>query len=445
MLRYIFLSTLLFSIQANSDILLSSPKIKLNSQDQRIIELKIENANVSDSDIVLYEYKTNNLLDKNNISYTLIQNFEDYQVFAITLSDDYEEDYFSFKVNIKDKYIKDIFIFLPSKIRNSYRENNNNSYSNNITKPSIVNEKKSSAEVSLEQSSVEEDLSNKDEGQEQIIQGSEITTVWSMAKAIKGNNDDVSIYQVMWSLYLGNKEAFINENINLVRKDIDIIVPSISDISDVSYQIAKDSIVKMNESFTNNFSNSAKSLLVLTAPKTIEKNNDIEPNISLDKPKNISFDQPSNPKDIIEQNTKQLSLEVDNETLDDLVETNNNEDLSNEVNSGFDLFDLLFIALISLASGILLALIFIYLRNIKNSKSIQYDFEEASDDDSNFSPMPSGLSIENDENQQKLDLAITYIEMKDFENATKLLKDILNNCNDEDMKITAKNLLDKIN
>lgn len=444
MLRYIFLSTLLFSIQVNSDIFLSSPKIKLNSQDQRIIELKIENANVSDSDIVLYEYKTNNPIDKNNISYTLIQNFEDYQVFAITLSDDYVEDYFSFKVNIKDEYIKDIFIFLPSKIRNSYQEKNNR-YSNNITKPSIVNEKKSSAKVSLEQSFAEKDLKNKNEEEEQIIQGSEITTVWSMAKAIKGNNDDVSIYQVMWSLYLGNKEAFINENINLVRKDIDIIVPSISDISDVSFQIAKDSIVKMNESFTNNFSNSAKSLLVLTAPKTIENNNDIEPNITSDKPENISFDQPSNPKDIIEQNTKQLSLDVDNKTLDDLVETNNNEGLSNEVNSGFDLFDLLFIALISLASGILLALIFIYLRNIKNSKSIQYDFEEASDDDSNSSPMPSGLSIENDENQQKLDLAITYIEMKDFENATKLLKDILNNCNEEDMKIAAKNLLDKIN
>jgi len=443
-LRYIFLSTLLFSIQVNSDIFLSSPKIKLNSQDQRIIELKIENANVSDSDIVLYEYKTNNPIDKNNISYTLIQNFEDYQVFAIALSDDYVEDYFSFKVNIKDEYIKDIFIFLPSKIRNSYQEKNNR-YSNNITKPSIVNEKKSSAKVSLEQSFAEKDLKNKNEEEEQIIQGSEITTVWSMAKAIKGNNDDVSIYQVMWSLYLGNKEAFINENINLVRKDIDIIVPSISDISDVSFQIAKDSIVKMNESFTNNFSNSAKSLLVLTAPKTIENNNDIEPNITSDKPENISFDQPSNPKDIIEQNTKQLSLDVDNKTLDDLVETNNNEGLSNEVNSGFDLFDLLFIALISLASGILLALIFIYLRNIKNSKSIQYDFEEASDDDSNSSPMPSGLSIENDENQQKLDLAITYIEMKDFENATKLLKDILNNCNEEDMKIAAKNLLDKIN
>ena len=64
----------------------------------------------------------------------------------------------------------------------------------------------------------------------------------------------------------------------------------------------------MNESFTNNFSNSAKSLLVLTAPKTIENNNDNEPNITSDKLENISIDQPSNPKDIIEQNTKQLYL-----------------------------------------------------------------------------------------------------------------------------------------
>jgi hypothetical protein len=31
----------------------------------------------------------------------------------------------------------------------------------------------------------------------------------------------------MWSIYLGNKEAFINENINLIRKDIDIFVPEL--------------------------------------------------------------------------------------------------------------------------------------------------------------------------------------------------------------------------
>ena len=97
-----------------------------------------------------------------------------------------------------------------------------------------------------------------------------------MAKEIKGSNDDVSIYQIMWSLYLGNKDAFINENINLVRQDIDILVPKMTDIKDVSYQIAKDSIIAMNESFSNGFSNAAKSLLVLTAPQTPEIIEDID-------------------------------------------------------------------------------------------------------------------------------------------------------------------------
>ena len=48
-----------------------------------------------------------------------------------------------------------------------------------------------------------------------------------------------------------------------------------TDIKDVSYQIAKDSI-KMNESFSNSFSNAAKSLLVLTAPQTPETIDDID-------------------------------------------------------------------------------------------------------------------------------------------------------------------------
>ena len=69
MLRYIFLSTLLFSIQVNSDIFLSSPKIKLNSQDQRIIELKIENVNVSDSDNDSnYDVEVSDKKDDNNLS-----------------------------------------------------------------------------------------------------------------------------------------------------------------------------------------------------------------------------------------------------------------------------------------------------------------------------------------------------------------------------------------
>ena len=110
----------------------------------------------------------------------------------------------------------------------------------------------------------------------------------------------------------------------------------------------------------------------------------------------------------------------------------------------FEIFDLLFIGLISLASGILLAFIFIYLRSMKNSKSIQYDFEEAYDDEFNSSLMPSGLSIENNANQQQLDLAITYFEMNDLDNAKKLLKDLLNS-DDAEIQKASKKLLDKFN
>ena len=87
MLRYIYLLIIFFSIQINSDIFVSSPKIKLNTDQQRLIELKIENTKISDSDIILFKYKTNELLDKNDIAYTLIQDYEDYHTFTIALSE----------------------------------------------------------------------------------------------------------------------------------------------------------------------------------------------------------------------------------------------------------------------------------------------------------------------------------------------------------------------
>ena len=102
MLRYIYLLAISFSLQINSDIFVSSPKIKLNTDQQRLIELKIENTKISDSDVTLFKYKTNELIDKNDITYTLIQDYEDYYTFTIALSESYLQDYFSFRINIKD-------------------------------------------------------------------------------------------------------------------------------------------------------------------------------------------------------------------------------------------------------------------------------------------------------------------------------------------------------
>ena len=430
MLRFLGSFFLISSFNLYGEILLSSPKTSLNSQDQRVIEFKIQNESIKDNDLFLYEYKTNNPINESDIAYTLLEDFGEYQLFKVILSEKYQEDYFSLTIEIKNEFTKDVFIFLPSKLR-SY-----NSQPINIENKQIL---RSTAEEIIQTKEI-----TKETPPEQIIKGSEITTVWSMAEKIKGNNSDISIYQIMWSIYLGNKEAFINENINLIRKDIDIYVPETSEIENISYQFAKDSILDMNTSFSRSFSNASKSLLVLTAPELPKEDNE-EKIIEASKKENsdATLESISNPKDFIKENTKELSLTVENETVKEFI--NQTEDLETERDNNFEIFDLIFISLISLASGALLALIFIHLRNIKNLKEQEYDFEEAKDDDSLLSGLPKGLSIENNEDQQQLDLAAIYIEMNDQENAKKILSNLVKNSDSDQIKNEASNLLSKIN
>ena len=429
MLRFLGSFFLISSFNLYGEILLSSPKTSLNSQDQRVIEFKIQNESIKDNDLFLYEYKTNNPINESDIAYTLLEDFGEYQLFKVILSEKYQEDYFSLTIEIKNEFTKDVFIFLPSKLRNY------NSQPINIENKQIP---RRTAEEIIQTKEI-----TKETPPEQIIKGSEITTVWSMAEKIKGNNSDISIYQIMWSIYLGNKEAFINENINLIRKDIDIYVPETSEIENISYQFAKDSILDMNTSFSRSFSNASKSLLVLTAPELPKEDNE-EKIIEASKKENsdATLESISNPKDFIKENTKELSLTVENETVKEFI--NQTEDLETRDNN-FEIFDLIFISLISLASGALLALIFIHLRNAKNLKEQEYDFEEAKDDDSLLSGLPKGLSIENNEDQQQLDLAAIYIEMNDQENAKKILSNLVKNSDSDQIKNEASNLLSKIN
>ena len=434
MLRHLLLFLIFSSTNIFADILLSSPKIKLNAQDQRVIELKIQNADLRDGDILLKEYKTDNIIDETNIDYTLINSFESYQIFTIALSKDYDEDYFSFKISIKDSFSKDIFIFLPSKIRNFYQESPDTKTYETITPKKIESNKQP---VSI--SKIQSKPSN---SEPQILKASEITTVWSMAKKIKGSNENISIYQIMWSIYLGNKEAFLNENINLIRKDIDIIVPSNTQIENVSYEIARDSILRMNESFSQSLKSASKSLLILTAPKIIDDVEETNNNEIKEDASQVSFDENIDPKTLIEENTRQISIGLENETLDNLLDEEIQS--SNQEQNSFEVFDIIFISLISLASGALLALIFIQLRNIRNSKNIEYDFEEALDDNSTFSSMPSDLSIENNKDQQQFDLAVTYYEMNDKSSAKNILTNLIKDTEDDEIKTASQALLIKV-
>ena len=434
MLRHLLLFLIFSSTNIFADILLSSPKIKLNAQDQRVIELKIQNADLRDGDILLKEYKTDNIIDETNIDYTLINSFDSYQIFTIALSKDYDEDYFSFKISIKDSFSKDIFIFLPSKIRNFYQENPDKKIYETITPKKIESNK--------QPESISKIQSKPSNSEPQILKASEITTVWSMAKKIKGSNENISIYQIMWSIYLGNKEAFLNENINLIRKDIDIIVPSNTQIENVSYEIARDSILRMNESFSQSLKSASKSLLILTAPKIIDDVEETNNNEIKEDASQVSFDENIDPKTLIEENTRQISIGLENETLDNLLDEEIQS--SNQEQNSFEVFDIIFISLISLASGALLALIFIQLRNIRNSKNIEYDFEEALDDNSTLSSIPSDLSIENNKDQQQFDLAVTYYEMNDKSSAKNILTNLIKDTEDDEIKTASQALLIKV-
>ncbi len=433
MLKYFYFVLISISLNALSDVILYSPEINTNSNDERVIELKIKNANAKDSEIFINEYKSEDIIDDNLIKYTLLENFDDYQTFKIVLSSNYFEDYFSFQINIKDKLKKDIFIFLPSKSRRSQA-------SQEIT---ITNQ--SLSKVAQNDMSNINEVSINTEIAKKIYKAEDISTMWSLATEIKQDLNDISIYQIMWSIYLGNKSAFIDNNINLIRSDIDIQIPNISEMENISFEIARNSILDMNTSFSSSFKTASRSLLVLTAPKVVE--NQINTEEILEKTEDVSqftFDDISDPKTLIENNTKEISLGIENDTAQELIsKTKESAEVQND--KSFELMDILFISLVSVLSGILLALIYIQYNNYKNGKKIPYDFEEAVDDDKTEFGIPDGLSINNNRDQQQFDLAITYFEMKDYDASKNILNYLIKESKDEEIKSLSSNLLSKIN
>ena len=431
-MKFRFLLTFIFSINIIGDTLLSSPSLKLNSNDQRVVTFRIQGSSIKDDDIFLHEYKSDELLKQDDISYTLLEDFSSYQTFSIVLENSYNEDYFSFKLVIKDEIAKDIFIFLPSKIKNAPKK----PQPTKIYQPVRLPIKDKFEEV-IEMSPPKETPN--------LIKADDITTMWSMASSIKKETSDTSIYQIMWSIYLGNKNAFIDGNINLVRKDMDLVIPSFATMKMTSQADAKESILAMNSSFSSNFEPAVKSLLTLTAPKIIkqEKIEAVAEDIEKEDKNIINFndDQVSDPKKFIESNTKQFEMAVESKALDKLIEVT--EEQEDKSGSGFGVSDLLFVAVVSVLSGVLIALIYIQLNPAKK-KSISYDFDEATDSLSSVDGLPKGLSIKNNHEEQQLDLAITYFEMQDYRNSKTILDDIIKITEDNNIKSSAESLLAKI-
>ena len=395
----LFLFCISFSSLLSSEITFLSTK---TLQDEKAIQVVItinSTEEIDKSDISIYEYQTASSIK--DLLFNLSLNRENISQYNLSFEKlkDSDSPYILFTIEIKESR-KDFFIFLSD-----------DSYT------SVLQDE--TAEDSSFQIIEEEETSN-----ELIILADEITTVWSMAESL--NYEDLSIYQVMWSIFETNRTAFIDDNINLIRNDMDILVPELQSIREIDKSYAKFSIREMIDA--NTFE--TEQMLTLVAPEPEEI---IEKGIEVNQEKKI--------KDFDIQNQEQATLDpqaiIESQTRIIEIERNEEIDISNEeINTGASILQLLMVSLLSLLAGFLIA-IFLIRRNSVTAKT------ELKKDDA-VSSMPRGLSIKNDPFIQQFDLAISLYEMKEYEKTKTLLDEIIDKAKNQKLIQQAVDLRSKI-
>ena len=397
------ISFLLFFIIFSS--LLSSEITYLSSktfQDENAIQIIISinsTEEIDKSDISIFEYQTSSSIKDSLFNLNLRRvNISEYNLSFEKLKDT-DTPYALFTIEIKDNR-KDFFIFLSDDSYTSILQNE----TVEVSSPQIIEEEKPSNEI--------------------VILADEITTVWSMAESL--NYDDLSIYQVMWSIFENNRGAFIDDNINLIRNDMDILIPELQSIREIDESYAKFTIREMID--TNIFE--TQQMLTLVAP---------EPEAIIEQEIEVTQEEKTQNFDI--QNQEQTTLDpqaiIESQTRIIEIERNEEIEISNgEINSGVNILQLFIVSLVSLAVGFLIA-IFLIKRNLVTAKN------ESKPDDA-LSSMPKGLSIKNDPFIQQFDLAITLYEMKDYEKAKILLDEIIDKAKNQKLIQQAVDLRSKI-
>ncbi len=394
-----FLFFITFSSILSSEITYISSK---TFQDENAVQIVISinsSEEIDKSDISIFEYQTSSSIKDSLFNLSLSkENISEYNLSFEKLKDT-DSPYALFTIEIQDNR-KDFFIFLSDDSYTSILQNETAEDSS----PQITEAEETYSEL--------------------VILADEITTVWSMAKSL--NYDDLSIYQVMWSIFENNRDAFIDDNINLIRNDRDILVPELQSIREIDKSYAKFSVREMID--TNTFE--TQQMLTLIAPETEETIEETVEEMQEEKIQNFDIQNQeqttSDPQAIIESQTRIIEIERNEE-----IEISNEE-----INSGVNLLQLLIVSLLSLAAGFLIA-IFLIRKNSVIAKS-EFQTEDA------LLSMPKGLSIKNDPFIQQFDLAITLYEMKDYEKAKTLLDEIIDKAKNQKLIQQAVDLRSKI-
>ena len=394
-----FLFFIIFSSLLSSEITYLSSK---TFQDENAIQIIISinsTEEIDKSDISIFEYQTSSSIKDSLFNLSLSRvNISEYNLSFEKLKDT-DTPYALFTIEIKDNR-KDFFIFLSDDSYTSILQNE----TVEVSSPQIIEEEKPSKEI--------------------VILADEITTAWSMAESL--NYDDLSIYQVMWSIFENNRGAFIDDNINLIRNDMDILIPELQSIREIDKSYAKFSIREMID--TNTFE--TQQMLTLVAP---------EPEAIIEQEIEVTQEEKTQNFDIQNQEQTTLNPQAIIESQTRIIEIERNEEIeisNGEINSGVNILQLLIVSLVSLAVGFLIA-IFLIKRNLVTAKN------ESKPDDA-LSSMPKGLSIKNDPFIQQFDLAITLYEMKDYEKAKTLLDEIIDKAKNQKLIQQAVDLRSKI-
>ena len=450
MRKFVFLLAL-FSFSANASTIIGSPIVEINPEGLYLIQIKISSTdNLEEDEILITNFKSDDEFSDFTFEYRIFENLEDYKRLTLAIPKNYLKDYISFRLNIKTALKKDIFIFLP---QNDLAPSPKSQVSFKLPAKKIYGEPQRydiarilSEEPNYEDNSgvnetktfsLEKPINDKNKVPErpQSIPSNEVETIWSVSQSVS-QNYDASIYQIMWGFYLENPNAFIDEDINMVRGDVDLNLPSPELVASTSNIRAKESIAFMNLKRNNVQEPVIKPILKLTAPVEIfndssdEKKvtDNLSPQSNLNLIKEIDNSKLS-ASEVVEKNTSIIELESE-------TDFSSKEKPSNDSQS-FGFQDLFWVGVLSLLLGFAIAYML-----IRFSKRPIFTIAAAQEDllDEN-NTFQTNLSISNDIETQELDLVRTYIEMEDWEGATKILNKLIANSSNDLIVSEARLLL----
>jgi len=447
LLLFALLSHSLFAIT-----IIGSPNVEINPEGLFLVKIRISStSNLRENDISFTNFKSDDELSDFNFEFRMFENLQEYKRLTLAIPKNYSEDYISFRLNIKKELKKDIFIFLPQndiapkvKSQVSFKLPAKKIYG----EPQRYNlEKILSEETDYQDSEIDdsnsfslakpssEDIEKIEEPQS--IPSTKVDTIWSVSQSVS-QNYDASIYQIMWGFYLENPNAFIDEDINRVRGDVDLALPSQELVASTPELAAKESIAFMDMRNKKTKEAAIRPVLKLTAPQEIftdsesKQNSDNSPAIQSkpDPIKKIDNSQ-LNASEIVAKNTSIIKLQSEADLSKEPRDLKNSQ--------GFDIKDLFWVGVLSLLAGFAIA--YILIRSSKRPSFTRAAVAEDLQDENNT--FQTNLSISNDIETQELDLVRTYIEMDDWDSAEKILDKLISNSKNSSIIANARSLLEE--